>query len=121
MAKKLFILTGVLTSFFLIQFFLSPNWSKHYRPFEPVVWKNWKESENDLRLRWEMIGDLNPEKTLIGKSKAEIIEILGQPDNQSLQSFGYHLGMVGSGVSAGSLAVYFDKKGTCLGVRVSIH
>lgn len=83
-----------------------------HEKFDSTKWKNWTESEAELSLRWDMINSLRKNHELNGKTKSEIIELLGKPENQSNESFRYYLGMAKHGIDTGSLIIEFDKYNT---------
>jgi hypothetical protein len=77
--------------------------------FDSVRWKNWKESENEMSLRWNMIDDLEDDHKLYGMTFDEIITLLGEPDSKSTVEWTYYLGMAGHGIDTGTLALTFEK------------
>jgi hypothetical protein len=90
----------------LIGFALKGNIT-HER-FDSEKWKNWTESEAELSSRWDMMNSLRNNYELKGKTKAEIIKLLGKPENQSKDNFRYYLGMAKHGIDTGSLTIKFD-------------
>ena len=93
----------------LIGFVLKRNIS-HER-FDSTKWKTWTESEAELSLRWDMMNSLRNNYELKGKTKTEIIELLGNSESKSDSEFGYYLGMAKRGIEIGNLTIKFDKNG----------
>jgi hypothetical protein len=76
-------------------------------PFDSNKWKNWVESESELRLRKDMLSDLLDKHNLIGISKEQLYTLLGPPSNLSENS--YYIGYSKNwGISTISLVFYFD-------------
>ena len=73
--------------------------------------KNWTESEAEWSLRWDMMNSLRNNHQLKGKTKAEIIELLGEPEIKTDAEFGYYLGMAKHGIDVGNLAFIFGENG----------
>ena len=107
-----FIKYGLLTfgAIILIGFALKGNIIQEN--FDSKKWKNWTESETELSMRWDMMNSLRKNHELNGKTKSEIIELLGNPETQSNESFRYYLGMAKHGIDTGSLVIEFDKNNT---------
>lgn len=79
--------------------------------FDSVKWKTTKlNTENELSLRWDMMNSLRNNYKLIGMSRTEIINLLGQPNNEfsSSSSFRYFLGFAKSGIDTGTLIIVFE-------------
>jgi hypothetical protein len=70
-----------------------------HEPSESNKWKNWVETEDTSSLRWDMMNDLRNDHELIGKSKLEIIELLGEADNHTRLVFRYNLGYSKRGIT----------------------
>ena len=79
--------------------------------FNSSKWKNWEESEVEWSLRWDMLNSLRNNYELKGMTKSEILELLGEPDSQSISEFSYYLGMAKSGIDTGTLTITFDETG----------
>ena len=103
----------LITTFLLIQLY-SPELAMLKREFNSEKWKSWIESEEEFRLRWEMIGSLRIKHRLRGLTKKEIVELLGQPENKSKTEFSYNLGMSGNGINSGILKVKFNEINICI-------
>ncbi|WP_339703464.1 hypothetical protein [uncultured Marixanthomonas sp.] len=71
--------------------------------FNSEKWKNWKESEAELFLRWDMREDLVNNYDLIGMSTEQIIDLLGEPENWNEKELRYYLGSSRRGINTGSL------------------
>ncbi|MFV0431706.1 MAG: hypothetical protein ACK5MD_09400 [Flavobacteriales bacterium] len=82
-----------------------------HEKFDSDKWKNWTESESELSLRWDMMNSLRNNHKLTGKSRTEIIELLGKPDSETNTDFRYYLGMSKRGINTGSLTIKFNKNG----------
>lgn len=89
-----------------------------YERFDSESWKNWRESETELSLRWDMMNNLRNKHELIGKNKSEIIELLGIPNTKLEYEFGYYLGMARYGIDIGNLTIKFNEKGTVTEFKV---
>lgn len=78
--------------------------------FNSEKWKNWKETESNIHMRWDMVDDLIDNYHLIGKTHHEIEELLGKPENRvssSKDNYYYNLGPCRSGIDYGSLYIEF--------------
>jgi len=100
---------GLLTfgTIIIIGFALKGNIT--HEQFNSEIWKNWTESETELSTRWDMMNSLRKTHELNGKTKSEIIELLGNPENQSNENFRYYLGMAKKGIDTGILIIEFNK------------
>ncbi len=95
---------------FSISFFLIVLSSCTDIRFDNQKWKNWDIKESDSHLRWDMVDDLIDNYNLEGKTRKEIIELLGRPDNgvaSSAEHFYYDLGPCRRGIDFGSLNMEF--------------
>ncbi|BAO56056.1 hypothetical protein [Nonlabens marinus] len=101
-----FLIFGMLI---LIGFVLKGNIT--HEKFDSEKWKNWTESESEWSLRWDMMNSLRNNYELKGKSKTEIIELLGKPDSEVKTDFKYYLGMSKRGINTGSLTIEFNENG----------
>jgi hypothetical protein len=101
----------------LIGFTLKGNIT--HEQFDSEKWKNWTESEAELSLRWDMMNSLRNNHELKGKSKTEIIKLLGIPETKSDSEFGYYLGMAKHGIDTGHLTIYFDQNKKVS--RIKVH
>jgi len=108
-----FLLFGVII---LIGFALKGNIT--HEQFDSEKWKNWTESEEELSLRWDMMNSLRNNHELDGKTKTEIINLLGKPDSETNSDFRYYLGMSKRGINTGSLTIMFSKKGKVIDFSV---
>lgn len=83
-----------VTTLFSILFF-------EYHPENKFESKKWIENE---QTRHEMRNDLINSKILLGKTKSELFEILGEPqstfiiNNDTINNFNYYMGSVGHGM-----------------------
>ena len=78
--------------------------------FNETQWKSWKETENDISLRWNMVNDLTENYILKGRSKEEIKDFLGEPLKEGSDRLEYYLGMAGYGIDIGMLYLYFENE-----------
>ena len=80
--------------------------------FDSKLWKTADlNNENNWTLRWDMMNNLRENHILIGKSKTEIINLLGKPSDITNNVYSYYLGYSGTGINTGSLRISFDSKG----------
>ena len=100
----------------LIGFVLKGNIT--HEQFDSKKWKNWTESEDEWSLRWDMMNSLRNNHELKGKSKLEIIELLGVPESESESEFGCFLGMAKHGIDTGHLTIKFDISGKVIDFNV---
>ena len=79
---------------------LEPDFEQYFsrKPFNSQQWKSWRESEKELRLRWDMIDDLTTQYALVGMQREEVIDLLGIPQSEDERSIG-------------SLTLHLDKRG----------
>lgn len=101
---------------FLIGFALKGKFT--HEQFNSEKWKNWTESESELSLRWDMMNSLRKNYELNGKTRKEIIDLLGKPDNETNSNFRYYLGMSKSGINTGSLTIKFSENGKVMNFSV---
>jgi hypothetical protein len=64
-----------------------PNVGKHPRPFQSELWK----SAGGGDVRCDMVADLRERIGLVGKTKAQLIELLGPPSDDGQGGTHYHL------------------------------
>jgi hypothetical protein len=81
-----------------------------HEPFDSDKWKNWVETEETWSLRWDMMNDLRQGNELIGKSKPEILELLGEPNHETNSNYSYGLGYSKHGINTGVLRIEFDQQ-----------
>ena len=79
--------------------------SRHDIGFDSEQWKKWEETETTACVRWDMRKDLVKQHKLIGLSREQIIDLLGEPDSryQSENEIRYYLGMARVGIDTGTL------------------
>lgn len=79
-------------------------------PFDSEKWKACKDNEISMQMRWDMADDLINNHKLIGKTLIEIEALLGDAGKNcpkgNCQIY-YDLGPCRSGISYGSLTIYF--------------
>ena len=87
--------------------------------FDSILWKTADlNTENNMSLRWDMMNSLRSKYNLIGKSKKEIINLLGKPLNEESVIYDYYLGYSHTGINTGSLRISFDSKGKVIQIFV---
>ena len=92
----------------LIGFALKGNIT--HEKFDSEKWKNWTETEEKMSMRWDMMNSLRNNHQLKGKTKLEIIELLGKPDEgKSNLKYRYFLGIAKHGIDTGSLIIKFNE------------
>ena len=114
--KRLIIAIIILTVLFFAVLLKNEFTSKS---FDSVKWKNWEESEASPSERWEMIISLEENQKLIGKSKNEIIDLLGTPDKKDSAKFIYYLGYTHRGINTATLEVLFNKQNIVSNVNIT--
>lgn len=80
--------------------------------FDTEKWKSWNINESETNLRWDMANDLIENYHLKGKTKQEILELLGDPIgglDPSSDVFSYDLGPCRRGIDFGGLYITFKK------------
>lgn len=80
----------------------------HRVEFDSEKWQNWNETIEESSLRWHMIHDLENDYELVGKTRLEIIDLLGKPDYESENEIRYYLGMSGHGIDTGTLILILE-------------
>ncbi|PRY08986.1 hypothetical protein CLV24_11937 [Pontibacter ummariensis] len=87
--------------------------------FDSTKWKTADlNSEANWSLRWDMMNSLRNNHKLVGKSKSEIIELLGEPESKTNSTFRYYLGYSKNGINTGSLIIKFDAEGRVVDYQV---
>ena len=90
-----------------------------HRKFDSNKWKTSNlNTEENFDLRWRMMNDLKKKYDLKGKSKTEIILLLGKPDTETRNELSYYLGYTGKGINTGSLILSFDENNKVQKIRV---
>lgn len=98
----------------LIAFYVSIPTIRDYterQPFKSDQWKNWTETEAACCARWRMVRDLQKRYELVGMTRAEVIDLLGSPDQEGQATLYYYLGMTGHGIDSGTLSLYLNEAG----------
>ena len=95
-------------------FFLVPISCGHISgtPFDSEQWKNADlNAEENWSLRWDMMNSLRNDYQLIGMSKNEIVDLLGEPNNktETFAQYRYSLGYAHFGIDTGTLIIEFEK------------
>lgn len=84
--------------------------SCHRATFNSEKWKDWDGKESYVR--WDMADDLRDNYSLIGQTREQIENLLGQPDNtenSSADEYYYDLGPCRRGIDFGSFTLSFKK------------
>ena len=85
--------------------------------------EKWKHSnlklEDNWDLRWKMMNNLRNNNQLIGMNKTQITNLLGEPDHEFNNDYNYYLGMTGTGINTGNLAITFNTNNIVTKVYVS--
>lgn len=89
-----------------------------YETFDSDRWKEWEESETEWSLRWDMMNSLRNNYYLVGMTKKEVVELLGEPDSPSNLHFSYYLGYSKRGINTGSLELFFNSEGVVTRIKV---
>ena len=116
MPKKLIYIVLIIVSVISVGYFLTND--KGEIEFNSEKWKNWSESEAEMSMRWNMIESLCENHKLNGKTKKEIIKLLGEPQIKTNSEFYYHLGMSGFGINTGTLYLEFNKQNKVVKIDV---
>ncbi|MDA9773539.1 hypothetical protein N9B82_01165 [Saprospiraceae bacterium] len=100
------VLIGILFSIILgfLLLFSMPYIDDYLRATE-FNSEKWNNSSNDQR--WDMRRDLLKKDNLIGKTKKDIIDILGIPDREGRDMIHYDLGPAIIGIDMGRLEIEF--------------
>jgi outer membrane protein assembly factor BamE (lipoprotein component of BamABCDE complex) len=79
--------------------------SCHGIKFDSEKWKNWEISEENATMRWDMRKDLVKQHGLIGLTKEEVINLLGEPSSthKTENTVRYPLGYAIFGIDTGVL------------------
>ncbi len=105
--KKIVIGSLIILNLVLLGWFY---YSIHNKEFDSDKWKKWEESEDSYSGRYEMINSLTFKHKLVGKSKEEIISLLGKPEYIERNVYIYYLGFTRRGINTGTLHISFDNK-----------
>lgn len=103
----------------LIVLFFGMRGKTIYKKFNSDLWKNADlKLEKNWSIRWDMMNSLRNENDIIGKSYEEIIQILGNPDNETENELLYNLGYTGNGINTGNLIIILDKNKKVTNLKV---
>lgn len=90
-----------------------------HEKFNSEVWRTANLNlEENMTLRWDMMNDLRNKHKLVGMTKGEIIELLGDPGDTASSEFRYYLGYSKTGINIGTLIVTFNDKNIVTEIRV---
>jgi|GEM_PF-3307597 len=79
--------------------------------FDSEKWKNWELKSSENHLRYDMSDDLVENYNLVGKSRQDILNLLGDPDSIKKglkEKYFYNLGPCRRGIDFGVLYIYFE-------------
>jgi hypothetical protein len=108
----LFIAIIILTAFFL-------RGKITHEKFDSTIWKTANLNiEENMTLRWDMMNDLRKKYKLVGVTKNEIIDLLGDPGDKASSEFRYYLGYSKTGINTGTLIITFNDKNIATEIRV---
>lgn len=115
--KKLYIIL-IITALTITSILLLKGRIVHEK-FDSRIWKtaNLNKEEN-WSLRWDMINDLRNRYKLVGMTKMEIIDLLGNPYSSTKSEFHYYLGYSKTGINTGTLTISFDEKEIVTAINV---
>lgn len=74
--------------------------------------------ESNWSLRWDMMNDLRTKHKLVGMTKKEIIDLLGDPEVTASNEFSYYLGYTKTGINTGTLIIIFNENKIVTEIRV---
>jgi hypothetical protein len=102
----------IIVLFLLISLGLFLRGKVSGQEFNSEKWKYSNlNSEENWDLRWSMMNSLRNNYELKGKTKSEIISLLGKPDFENRNEISYSLGYTGFGINTGVLEILFNEKG----------
>lgn len=97
----------IITAFLIISLSFSSCCNNRFNSEE---FKNWEENEGTIMDRWKMAEDFTQCNEIIGMTKAEVLELFGEPENKSEAEYRYYLGMSGHGIDTGILVFRFENE-----------
>ncbi len=90
-----------------------------HEKFNSELWKTANlYSEENMTLRWDMMNDLRNKHKLVGMTKKDIIELLGDPGDADNSEFRYYLGYSKTSINTGTLIITFNNKNIVTEIRV---
>lgn len=90
-----------------------------HEKFDSTIWKTANLNlEENWSLRWDMMNDLRNKYKLVGMTKREIIDLLGEGGEPSSLEFTYYLGYSKRGINTGTLLITFNDEDIVTEVRV---
>lgn len=90
-----------------------------HKNFDSTLWKTANLNlEKNWTLRWDMMNDLRRSYKLVGMTKNEIIDLLGDPGDTTSSEFRYYLGYSQTGINTGTLIISFNDKNIVKEIRV---
>lgn len=106
---------GIITTLIIsLVLFISMPYINDYMNATPFNSQKWIEAENETeenwKDRWNMRRDLMANYDLKGKSKEEIIKLLGRPSGESENQMSYSLGPAIIGIDMGTLLIKLENE-----------
>lgn len=90
-----------------------------HEKFDSNLWKTANLNlEENMTLRWDMMNDLRKKYKLVGMTKNEIIDLLGDPGGTESSEFRYYLGYSKTGINTGTLIITFNDNNIVTEIRV---
>jgi hypothetical protein len=90
-----------------------------HEKFDSAIWKTANLNlEENMTLRWDMMNDLRKKYKLVGMTKDEIIDLLGDPGDTASSEFRYYLGYSKTGINTGTLIITFNDNNIVTEIRV---
>lgn len=90
-----------------------------HEKFDSELWKTANlNSEENVSLRWDMMNDLRNKHKLVGMTKKEIIELLGDAGDTTSSEFSFYLGYSKTGINTGTLLITFNDKNIVTDIKV---
>lgn len=90
-----------------------------HEKFDSTLWKTANLNlEDNMTLRWDMLNDLRKKYKLVGMTKNEIIDLLGDPGDTASSEFRYYLGYSKTGINTGTLIITFNDKNIVKEIKV---
>ena len=91
----------------------------HHEKFNSELWKTANLNlEKNMTLRWDMMNDLRNRYKLVGMTKKQIIDLLGNGGELASSEFSYYLGYSKTGINTGSLIITFNEKDIVTEIQV---
>ncbi len=117
MKKSFKYILGISMVLLVCGFTLSGKFT--HEKFDSEKWKYADlNSEENMSLRWDMMNSLRNNYDLIGKTKPEIVKLLGKSEGNVENEMTYYLGYSKTGINTGTLTLSLDKNGIVTNINV---